>query len=94
MCLQLYSVCLEGFLLGKARYSQLRRWDAQVRAGRGVAGEGGTPKSLGGGSLPGCGRPSGHAAGPGPCEGCGAGGALLALRGPLWDGDSELLLPQ
>ncbi|XP_075271890.1 sorting nexin-31 isoform X1 [Opisthocomus hoazin] len=27
----LYSVCLEGFLLGKARYSQLRRWDAQLR---------------------------------------------------------------
>ncbi|XP_064363720.1 sorting nexin-31 isoform X4 [Dromaius novaehollandiae] len=25
----LYSVCLEGFLLGKVRYSQLRRWDAQ-----------------------------------------------------------------
>ncbi|KAM6444389.1 LOW QUALITY PROTEIN: sorting nexin-31 [Rhynochetos jubatus] len=27
----LYSVCLEGFLLGKARYSRLRRWDAQLR---------------------------------------------------------------
>ncbi|XP_025905798.1 sorting nexin-31-like [Nothoprocta perdicaria] len=31
MCLQLYSVCLEGFLLGKVRYRQLRRWDAQLR---------------------------------------------------------------
>ncbi|XP_042642013.1 sorting nexin-31 isoform X2 [Tyto alba] len=27
----LYSVCLEGFLLGKVRYSQLRSWDAQLR---------------------------------------------------------------
>ncbi|XP_068789014.1 sorting nexin-31 isoform X2 [Struthio camelus] len=44
----LYSVCLEGFLLGKARYSQLRRWDAQVRRRlavrhrAGVRGRGGT----------------------------------------------------
>lgn len=33
LCLQLYSLFLEGFLLGKARYRQLRRWDEQVRAG-------------------------------------------------------------
>uniref|UniRef100_A0A8C6IPX0 Uncharacterized protein n=1 Tax=Melopsittacus undulatus TaxID=13146 RepID=A0A8C6IPX0_MELUD len=26
-----YSVCLEGFLFCKARYSQLRRWDSQLR---------------------------------------------------------------
>lgn len=33
LCLQVYSLFLEGFLLGKARYRQLRRWDEQVRAG-------------------------------------------------------------
>uniref|UniRef100_A0A8B9SIG0 Sorting nexin 31 n=1 Tax=Anas platyrhynchos TaxID=8839 RepID=A0A8B9SIG0_ANAPL len=31
LCLQLYSLFLEGFLLGKARYRQLRRWDEQLR---------------------------------------------------------------
>uniref|UniRef100_A0A8B9UKH9 Sorting nexin 31 n=1 Tax=Anas zonorhyncha TaxID=75864 RepID=A0A8B9UKH9_9AVES len=30
-CYVLYSLFLEGFLLGKARYRQLRRWDEQLR---------------------------------------------------------------
>ncbi|KAM9386837.1 LOW QUALITY PROTEIN: sorting nexin-31 [Phaethornis superciliosus] len=43
-CYVLCSVCLEGFPLGKARYRQLRRWDAQLRQLFGSAVPGFPPK--------------------------------------------------